>query len=189
MSFTLLWRVGSVLNLPLAGFIKKLKARYRLFTLHHQQENWSSTMLGSVFLYPKFIHSFNALQDIVRGRSFMVWPMAQNNTRRGGVSKKILRMLYFVSFYYLQVKKNKDFLGHRICTSQPKHLRSHHTIIPAGLHSQPLFLWRVPAEVLFSAPVTCTPCVCKLSACSQLENCPLTFHQIVWVRWWPAKKQ
>lgn len=140
MSFTLLWRVGSVLNLPLAGFIKKLKARYCLFTLHHQQENWSSTMLGSVFLYPKFIHSFNALHDIVRGRSFMVWPMAQNNTRRGWVSKKILRMLYFVSFYYLQVKKNKDFLGHRICTSQPKHLRSHHTIIPAGLHSQPLFL-------------------------------------------------
>lgn len=39
MSVTHLWQVGSVLNLPLAGFIKKLKARYRLFTLHHQREN------------------------------------------------------------------------------------------------------------------------------------------------------
>lgn len=37
-------------------------------------------------------------------------------------------------------QKKKDFLGHHICTSQPKHLRSHHTIIPADLSSQLLFL-------------------------------------------------
>lgn len=139
MSVTHLWQVGSVLNLPLAGFIKKLKARYRPIPLHHPWENWSSTMLGSVFLYPKFIHSFNALHDIVRGRSFMVWPMAQNNTRRGWVSKKFLGCSILFHFIISRSEK-QDFLGHCICTSQPKHLRSHHTIIPAGLCSQLLFL-------------------------------------------------
>lgn len=116
MIFTLLWHVGSVLDLPLAGFIKKLKARYLLFT-HHQQENWSSTMLGSASLYPKFIHSFNALHDIVRGRSFMVWPMAQRNTRRGWVSKRILRMLYLCILFHFIISRSENKKISRVIAS------------------------------------------------------------------------